>query len=127
MSKITITIDDANPAIVAAFGADSLIKIADQLGYMEKVEKTEEELPAKVEVVVDGETILQYPEGTEMYKDNPQTRGTFIAEIILKDKIIPTLLASYENELRRQSNEENQAKMTNAKEVIKSATEIVIV
>lgn len=57
---------------------------ADRRGYQPMVVIPEAELPAKVDVVVPdpvtGEdiTVQEYPEGTELYKANPETREEFL-------------------------------------------------
>jgi hypothetical protein len=130
MSKVTITIDDTNAAIVAAFGENSLDEIANQLGYMEKVEKSEAELPEKVEVEhnVGGETetVLEYPEGTEMYKDNPQTRGEFVGAKILETKIIPELLSGLRIKKTSEAMEKVNAEMGTATDILKNAATVTV-
>lgn len=124
MAKVTITIDDTNPAITAAFGANALENIAAGMGYMSMVEKTEEELPAKIEVKKtdengDSYSEFHYPEGTEMYKPNPETTGHFVGRTILKEDIAPALLRTYSKRTKAEA-------MQNAETQIKTANETVV-
>lgn len=131
MSKVTITIDDSNPALVAAFGSNSLNTIADQFGYMDMVEKTEEELPTKIEVehqADDGETFttMEYPEGTEMFKANPVSRPEFVAQVILKTRIIPALLEKLEKTKRSQAIQAVDDEINTAKAMLISVAEVTV-
>lgn len=122
MSKVTITIDDTNPAIVAAFGANSLETIADEFGYMQMVEKIPEELPAKI---LNEETgVEEYPEGTELYKSNPQSKAEFVARKILEDNIIPRLLTSFKQRRENEKRAEVQAELTQAHNILASTAVI---
>ena len=129
MAKVTITIDDANPAIVAAFGADSLTTSANDLGYMEMVEKSPEELPEKVEtqIEMDGETItkLDYPEGTEFYKPNPHTRADFVAQKMLRDQIIPVLVRNLRTRKEAEARATVDAELKQAQDIIEQAAEVI--
>ena len=129
MAKVTITIDDANPAIVAAFGADALTTSANDLGYMEMVEKSPEELPEKVEtqIEMDGETItkLDYPEGTEFYKPNPHTRADFVAQKMLRDQIIPVLVRNLRTRKEAEARATVDAELKQAQDIIEQAAEVI--
>lgn len=130
--KVSITIDDANPAIVAAFGADSLVEIANDLGYMSQVEKTEDELPEKISVVINPgdvteNTVMQYPEGTEMFKANPQTPGQFVGEAILKTRIIPALVENMRKRKQEEVLTTVETEMTQAASAIEAAAEVTTI
>jgi len=121
MSKVTITIDDTNSALVAAFGENSLETIADQMGYMTEVEKNESELPKKIKInAPDGIEYFGYPEGTEMYKPNPQSKAQFVAEKILVENIVPRLLAGFSAKKQAEKNEEARIEVKQAEEILTS-------
>ena len=130
MAKVTITIDDANPEIVAVFGPNSLNNIADRVyGYMELVEKTEDELPEKVEketVNPDGETVtvMEYPEGTEMYKPNPDSRAVHVGKTVLKEDILPSLLRDFSQQVKKGALADAEVQIDQAKDVLFNAAEI---
>ena len=130
MSKVTITIDDSNAAITAAFGANSLDSIADQFGYMEMVEKDENELPAKVKVEkeLNGETftVEVYPEGTEMFKVNPHSRTEFVAQVMLERHIVPALINNLHKDKQAQALAAIETEMKTAATVLESAAEITV-
>lgn len=131
MSKVTITIDDAKPELVAAFGADALNTIADEFGYMEMVEKTAEELPPMEDVTITdpgtGEpvTVQKYQEGTEMFKPNPQTRAEFVAQRMLTQHIVPALVRNLGDRKRKEALAQVESEVKQAAEVIKSVAEVV--
>jgi hypothetical protein len=139
MTKVTISIDDANPAIVEAFGEGSLNNIAADMGYMEEVRIPEDELPAKVEVPLteleldfpglpEGTTTrMDYPEGTVFTKANPQTKAEFVAERILENKIIPALLERYEKASRATADAQIKEGIDQAKQMLKSVANIEVV
>lgn len=128
MAKVTITIDDTNEGIVAAFGPDSLNVIADAMGYSPLVPKTEAELPEKVETVqmVDGEETrpMVYPEGTEMDKPNPMSKAEFVGTRILENRIIPALLDRVAKNKKVAADELYRSEMAVANEVLKKAAVI---
>lgn len=133
MAKVTITIDDTNPAIVAAFGANALHTIADQeFAYKEVVQKTEAELPDKIEVTrnegIEGEpvTVLEYPEGTVLTKPNPDSRGQHIGKTILKENIIPRLLQGFRKRRQAEKATEVENEMATAAQVLEAAAEIKV-
>lgn len=124
MSKVTITIDDTNPALVAAFGENSLETIADEFGYMTMVEKTAEELPEKV---LDEETQTEiYPEGTELYKPNPQSKAAFVAEKILTENIVPRLLVGFKNRKQVEANQSVDIAVKQAEALVASVAVIEV-
>lgn len=118
MSKVTITIDDTNPALVAAFGENSLETIADEIGYMEMVEKSESELPEKV--FNPATDLPEYPDGTEMYKPNPQTKAEFVGRKILEDNIIPRLLTGFSAKKQNEKAEEARIQIKQAEDILSS-------
>lgn len=131
MAKVTITIDDTNPAIVAMFGANSLNTIADSMGYTDMVEKTIDELPAKVDIQTtdpDGNpiTIQDYPVGTEMFKPNPLTKGEYVAGVILKKHIVPALLASFEKQQTAAALAQVETAIEQAKTAVANAAEVIV-
>ncbi len=127
MSKVTITIDDTNPALVAAFGANSLELIADEIGYMEMVAKAEKELPLKIPYTAeDGTEYMDYPEGTEMYKINPQSKAEFVARKILEDNIIPRLLSGFSSRKRNEKLEEAKNEVQQAELLLNSVSVIEV-
>jgi hypothetical protein len=126
MSKVTITIDDSNPALVAAFGENSLEIIADDLGYMTQVEKDPSELPEKVTTTTpDGFEYLDYPAGTELYKPNPQTKAAFVGERILKENIVPRLLQGFGRRKESEALETVRSEVKQAEALLASVAEIV--
>lgn len=129
MTKVSITIDDKDPKIVAIFGENSINNIADLEGYTPIVAKDEAELPAKIAVVVPdpvtGEDIItqEYPEGTELYKENPETKASFVGKSILKKAIIPRLLAGF----KQVKTQEVTAQMNEALKQVEEMLESVAV
>src|SRR6056297_1035884 len=99
MAKVSITIDEASPAIAAGFGENALTTVAEFYGWKAMVPKTEEELPAKVMQDPTTEDIEMgmtepyevYPEGTEMEKPNPQSAAVFVSDLLLRKHIAPFL------------------------------------
>jgi hypothetical protein len=134
MAKVTITIDDTDSRLVAAFGEGTLETIANENGYMTMVEKTEEELPSKVEVTkneidpITGESseviVMEYPEGTEMYKPNPQTTGDYVGQLVLSDLIAPFLLKGLNERSRKMAMEQVDAQIEGAKGLLKQVAEV---
>lgn len=126
MSKVTIAIDDTNPALVAAFGENSLSTIADEFGYMEMVEKEESELPAKEPYTftdpATGEEITseRYPEGTEMYKPNPESRANFVGRKMLENEIVPALIRGLSDRKRKEALANVDQEIEQAKDVLKN-------
>ena len=134
MAKITITFDDSKPEIVALFGANAVNAVlAQALGYMTMVEKTPEELPAKVDVqVVDqstGETVTvqEYPAGTEMYKPNPETKTQFVARKTISDSLVPYLLQSFKQKIQEVKQTELANEIKQAQSVLESTATVEII
>ena len=127
--KVTISIDDTNPMIVAAFGADSINTIADSMGYMDDVYKDASELPAMVDsgkVDLIGNPIMEYPEGTVLTKPNPQTRAQFVGATILKNRIVPALIERFAQIRRDAANKEIEAEIEEAKTIVTQAAEVIV-
>lgn len=132
MSKVTITIDDTNSTLVAAFGENALEVIADgEMGYQSMVEIPESELPEKVEVEITaestGETIksLQYPEGTELYKPNPQSKADFVAMKILTENIAPRLVSGLAVRKRAEAAAKAEVEIKQAEAIVVTVAELI--
>lgn len=131
MAKVTITIDDTNPAIVEAFGKNILDVIAERdFGYMEMVEKTPDELPEKIAVqkedLATGEkiTVMEYPKGTEFYKPNPDSKAVHVGKQMLKTKIVPALLEGMRKNEVEKLHQEVEIKMSGAATLLENVAEI---
>lgn len=131
MAKVTITIDDTNPTLVAAFGENALEAIADgEMGYQSMVEVLESELPAKIEVElidkVTGEpyTKMDYPEGTELYKPNPQSKADFVAFKILTENIAPRLVQGLAVRKRAEAALKADKEIKQAEQIVVSVAEV---
>ena len=133
MSKVTITIDDSNPTLVSVFGSNTIDTIADEFGYMTMVEKSVEELPEKVEFIytnpISGEVItdMVYPEGTEFYKENPESKAEFVGRIVLRDSIVPKLLSGFETRTKYTAVSNAEAAIKEAHNLVVSIAEISVI
>ena len=142
MSKVTIQIDDTNPAIVAAFGADTLNTMADQLGYMEMAENPDH-VPAvgsptipdmDADLVEDPDTGEMMPPEVanpdyvapvgEAFVANTQTKEDFVAHVILDQHIIPVLIKGIAATARKEALAAADESVNQAKAVIKAAASI---
>lgn len=139
MAKVSITIDDQHPGIVAVFGADSIPRMAALKGYTEVELIPEAELPEKVERPLTQEeidngifgegvtTVLDYPEGTEFYRPNSETKAVFLGKTILNKNIIPSLLEGFAKAKRAEADAAIADGLKQAAQVIEAAAVIEVV
>lgn len=139
MSKVTITIDDKSPALVSMFGENALNTIANAMRYQEKIALSEEELPEKVcrdlteQEMKSGmygdmtvTQICEYPEGTVLTKNNPDTRAQYVGKTILREKIIPALLENFEKVKKNEALAGVAVTMKQASEVLEQVAVIEV-
>jgi hypothetical protein len=101
------------------------------------VNKDEDELPEKVEKKPTEEELemglftpeyryMDYPEGTVLTKPNPQSAADFLANLILRKRIVPTLIESLGSQKRRESEIRLKNELSVAESLIVNASEIKI-
>lgn len=125
MAKITLTLDDSAPAMVAAFGENAIEKLSDAMGYQTKVEVPKDELPEVEMIEVEtNEGMIERPRDytvDELYKDNPQSREEFVSAIVIKRGITPILLENAKRDIERQVQAQTQEKVAQLEAVLESS------
>jgi hypothetical protein len=115
MAKVTITIDDTNPGIVAAFGADVLTSLANSKGYTDVIPNPDY-VPAVGSPEMEDVDASPDSDGNFVMVTNPDyvsaigeptisntTRANFVGEKALKEAVVPYLLKEYSLSIRKEA------------------------
>lgn len=136
MAKITITIDDANPAIVAALGDGTVDTVSVLKGYQEMVANPDY-VPEIGSIQIPDSSWTPGVDESEADRpliDNPdyvpavgtptipntKTKGAFLAEKVLADVIVPWLFKEKEAAARK----EVETQLQQVKQIVTNAAEI---
>lgn len=142
MSKVTISLDDSRPEIIALFGENALSTVADDMGYMVTVSNPDH-VPAQ-----GGETIADptwerpedfdemtgevpqvpnpdyVPAVGEPTMPNPITRPEFVAGQILRNRIVPALIERFEQRRKREAERLIKEQVAQVADVLASVAEV---
>lgn len=131
MSKVTISIDDTNPAIVAAYGEDSLIKVAEAMGYADRLPLPEDQWPEQETQEVtdtDGNTTTEpIPYTAEQISTpNPESAAEHVGKMILNKYIVPALTKKAEQKIETEAMAQAREIIAQGREAVKAAAEVTI-
>jgi hypothetical protein len=144
MAKVTISLDDSRPEIIALFGENALETVADDMGYMttvpnpdyvpaqgnETMQDPDWVMPDDFEPLTD--TIPQIPNPNyvaqvgEATMPNPISKADFVARQILRNRIIPALIERFEQRRKREADALLKAQITQVATVLESVAEVSV-
>lgn len=142
MAKVTISLDDSRPEIIALFGENALETVADDMGYMatvpnpdhvpgvgsETIQDPEWERPEDFDELT-GETPMvpnpdYVPAVGEPTMPNPMTKAQYVAGQILRNRIIPALTERFEQRRKREAERQIKEQVAQVAQVLESVAEV---